>query len=67
MQSPACGLAFTDSFTWTGLNSYVVQDSGRPGRIVVSAVALAAVGNHAVTVANTATVTANSKYTGGSS
>jgi hypothetical protein len=33
----------------------------------VSATRLAAVSTHAVTVANTATVTANSKYTGGSS
>jgi hypothetical protein len=67
VQAPACGLTFTDTFVWTGLNTYAVQDSSRPGRIIVSAVALAAVGNHAVTVANTATVTANSKYTGGSS
>ena len=67
VQVPACGLAFTDSFTWTGLNSYVTQDSNRPGRIRVYSSSLAAVGTHAVTVGNTATVTSNSKYTGGSS
>lgn len=67
VQAPACGLAFTDSFTWTGLNSYVTQDANRPGRIIVNAVDLSAVGNVAVTVANSATVTANSKFTGGSS
>lgn len=67
MQSPACGLAFTDSFTWTGLNDYIVQDGTTPGRIIVSATKLAAVTTHAVTVANSATVTANSKYSGGSS
>lgn len=67
VQSPACGHAYTDSFTWTGLNTYVVQDANSPGRAVVSATALAAVGTHAVTVANSPTVTANSKYAGGAS
>ena len=67
VQSPACGHAYTDSFTWTGLNTYVVQDANSPGRVVVSATALAAVGTHAVTVANSPTVTANSKYAGGAS
>lgn len=67
MQVPACGLAFTDAFTWTGLNTYVTQDATRPGRIMVYASKLEAVGNVAVTVANTAVVTANSKYTGGTS
>ena len=49
------------------MNTYVKQDTNRPGRIVVSATKLAAVGTYAVTLANTATVTANSKYSGGTS
>lgn len=67
VQVPACALAFTDTFVWTGLNSYLVKDTASPGRVTVSATTLSAVGTYAVTVANTATVTANSKYTGGSS
>ena len=53
----------TDSFTWTGTNSYVVADTTIPGRINVSTGALAAVASHTVSVQNTVTIASN----GGSS
>ena len=67
VQVPACGHVFTDSFTWTGLNTYIVQDTSSLGRITVDTAATAAVGTHAVELTNTATVTRNSAFLGGSS
>ena len=59
VQVPACGLAFTDVFTWTGLNTYVTQDSANTGRINAQSSKLAAVGTHAVSLQNTITVNPN--------
>jgi len=50
VQAPACGHIFTDAFTWTGLNSYVTQDSSILGRINTDATAAAALGTHTVSV-----------------
>lgn len=59
VQDPACGYAVTDSFVWTGLNSYITQDSITTGRIAVDAVVTAAVGTHTVSVQNTPTIASN--------
>ena len=59
VQSPACGHTFTDSFTWSGLNSYIVQDSNISGRINVSSSKLAAVASYTVSVQNTVTIANN--------
>ena len=66
---PACGRAFTDSFTWTGISSsYIVQDATYPGRITVSANALAAVSaSYALTLQNDITISSNSNFSGGTS
>ena len=53
----------TDSFTWTGTNTYLVQDSTTLGRLNVDSGNLAAVGTHTVSVQNTVTIASN----GGSS
>jgi len=53
----------TDSFTWTGLNAYVVQDTTTAGRVNVYSSKTAAVGTHTVSVQNTITISNN----GGSS
>ena len=50
VQSPACGSDFTDSFVWTGLNTYIVQDSFNTGRINVDTSLLAAVNTYTVSV-----------------
>ena len=65
VQTPACGNAYTDSFTWTGNNSYLVLDSAKPGRLNVYASNLAALtpGSYTVSVQNTISVANN----GGSS
>ena len=49
-QTPACGHAMTDSFTWTGTNAYVVQDTINPGRVNVATTNIASVGTHTVSV-----------------
>ena len=49
----------TDSFTWTGTNSYIVADSAIPGRINVATTSLAAVASHTVSVQNTVTIASN--------
>ena len=68
VQTPACGHKFTDSFTWTGLNSYIKQDSSNTGRISVETSLKAATAQtYTVSLQNTATVTANSAFRGGSS
>ena len=59
VQVPACGHAFTDSFEWSGTNTYVVQDTSRSGRINVSTGNKNAIGTHTVTLSNSPTVTAN--------
>ena len=49
----------TDSFTWTGLNSYITQDSITTGRIAVDTVLVAAIGTHTVSVQDTVTIASN--------
>ena len=63
VQTPACGYVYTDSFTWTGLNSYILQDSATPGRINVVTSLLSGVNTYTVSVQNTITIANN----GGSS
>jgi hypothetical protein len=68
VQAPACGHAFTDSFTWTGLTSNIItQDSSNTGRISVETTSKSATTTYTVSVQNTATVTKNSAFVGGSS
>lgn len=67
VQAPACAHAFTDTFVLTGTNTYIVQDAGSPGRISVETSLKAAEGTYPVTVSNSATVTKNSAFLGGSS
>ena len=63
VQTPACGYVYTDSFTWTGLNTYILQDSATPGRINVVTSLLAAVNTYTISLQNTITISNN----GGSS
>ena len=63
VQDPACGHPYTESFTWTGLGTYVVQDTSNPGRINVNAKVTSAKGTYAVTLQNDIVIADN----GGSS
>lgn len=50
VQVPACGYTVTETFNWTGDNTYIVADGGR---ITVSSNKLAAVGtSYAMTLEN---------------
>jgi hypothetical protein len=59
VQDPACGSIFSDTFTWTGTNAYIVQDSSISGRINVDTTLPAAIGTHTVSVQNTVSMTSN--------
>ena len=52
----------TSSYVWTGLNSYVKQDSATPGRVNVNTGNLNAEGTHTVSVQNTITIASNGDH-----
>jgi hypothetical protein len=62
VQDPACAHTFTDSFTWTGLNTYIVQDSGTLGRINIRTNDVSAKNTYSVSVQNTITVLQNGEF-----
>ena len=59
VQSPVCGYAFTSSYTWTNLPSFVSEAPANSGNIIVSSTKLSEVSSTSVYFTNSITIASN--------
>lgn len=58
-QSPACGYTSTNSYSWSGLTTFMSESPATSGNIIVSSNNLGNVGSHSIYFTNAITISSN--------